>query len=246
MARNKAFISFLSAWVILFVVGWAQAFPLSLFDFMAKDAKYFTRMLNEMVDESFDIDEESYVGGNRRVDSLSKDERCALPLRRGHCRALIPRFRYAFYSIHYIVSGPKWLFFFNEKKFLQEKICFSPASKCYKRKLRVSVAASGNGKNVLQMQINKNDNTNPKIIKLYLLLKIFPIHIYPPLAFFIYRFLLYEYQHEQHFFFALYCCFWFACFVSFARSMRHACSTHFHLFDLKIIFLWLYLYAFIR
>lgn len=58
----------------------STGFPISL--------RYLARMLDEMVEDGLDVDDD-----NRRSDNLSRNEKCNLPLRKGHCRALIPRFR---------------------------------------------------------------------------------------------------------------------------------------------------------
>lgn len=68
-------------------------YPLSFYDVVTSDARLISKMLNQYINGNLDPDDVPGERAPQRIESLSKEERCAQPMRRGFCRALIPRYR---------------------------------------------------------------------------------------------------------------------------------------------------------
>lgn len=94
MANLVSLITAFLASVVLVSLMQSQkvtAYPLSFYDVMAGDARYIARMIDQYINGNMDQD---FVNEriSHRTDDMSKEERCAQPMRKGLCRALIPRY----------------------------------------------------------------------------------------------------------------------------------------------------------
>ncbi|KXJ73998.1 kunitz-type serine protease inhibitor taicotoxin [Aedes albopictus] len=82
----------------------SEAKPIDVWDQLTKDGgKMFYKMLEYLSDYD-EFDEEHHyqkregssplLQTSNRVESATKDDKCMLPVRKGVCRALLPRWRY--------------------------------------------------------------------------------------------------------------------------------------------------------
>lgn len=72
-----------------------SAYPLSIFDVMSSDSALLAKMIDQYINNNMDQDFVNERIGNR-AEGMSKEERCAQPMRKGFCRALISRYRLVF------------------------------------------------------------------------------------------------------------------------------------------------------